>query len=65
MTSFIRLFFFLMLKFGFLNSGENEYGQLRRERIAERMKSLQELVPNANKVIPSLLNIHRRSFKYR
>jgi hypothetical protein len=24
--------------------------QLRRERIAERMKSLQELVPNANKV---------------
>jgi hypothetical protein len=28
--------------------------QLRRERIAERMKSLQELVPNANKVGPSL-----------
>lgn len=26
------------------------YFQLRRERIAERMKSLQELVPNANKV---------------
>lgn len=25
--------------------------QLRRERIAERMKSLQELVPNGNKVI--------------
>lgn len=25
--------------------------QLRRERIAERMKALQELVPNANKVI--------------
>jgi hypothetical protein len=24
--------------------------QLRRERIAERMKALQELVPNANKV---------------
>ena len=24
--------------------------QLRRERIAERMKSLQELVPNGNKV---------------
>ena len=28
--------------------------QLRRERIAERMKSLQELVPNTNKVGPSL-----------
>jgi hypothetical protein len=27
--------------------------QLRRERIAERMKSLQELVPNANKVAAS------------
>jgi hypothetical protein len=27
--------------------------QLRRERIAERMMSLQELVPNANKVISS------------
>lgn len=26
------------------------YGQLRRERIAERMKALQELVPNGNKV---------------
>jgi hypothetical protein len=25
-------------------------GQLRRERIAERMKALQELVPNGNKV---------------
>lgn len=25
--------------------------QLRRERIAERMKALQELVPNSNKVI--------------
>lgn len=25
-------------------------GQLRRERIAERMKGLQELVPNGNKV---------------
>lgn len=24
--------------------------QLRRERIADRMKALQELVPNANKV---------------
>lgn len=24
--------------------------QLRRERIAERMRSLQELVPNSNKV---------------
>lgn len=27
-----------------------QMSQLRRERIAERMKSLQELVPNANKV---------------
>ena len=25
--------------------------QLRRERIAERMKALQELVPNSNKVL--------------
>jgi hypothetical protein len=25
--------------------------QLRRERIAERMRALQELVPNTNKVI--------------
>lgn len=27
-----------------------DVSQLRRERIAERMKALQELVPNANKV---------------
>lgn len=25
--------------------------QLRREKIAERMKSLQELIPNSNKVL--------------
>ena len=30
--------------------------QLRRERIAERMKALQELVPNANKVDQNLLS---------
>lgn len=30
-------------------SVQPQFGQLRRERIAERMKSLQELVPNANK----------------
>ena len=29
--------------------------QLRRERIAERMKALQELVPSANKVTQNLL----------
>lgn len=30
--------------------------QLRRERIAERMKALQELVPNANKVFIHLFD---------
>uniref|UniRef100_A0A0E0JGK3 BHLH domain-containing protein n=1 Tax=Oryza punctata TaxID=4537 RepID=A0A0E0JGK3_ORYPU len=30
-------------------AGQPPFGQLRRERIAERMKLLQELVPNANK----------------
>ncbi|XP_020105568.1 transcription factor bHLH137-like [Ananas comosus] len=31
--------------------------RLRRERIAERMKALQELVPNANKIDPNLLTM--------
>lgn len=31
--------------------------QLRRERIAERMKALQELVPNANKVDQNFLSL--------
>lgn len=37
--------------------------QLRRERIAERMKALQELVPSANKVSgPSIQSFVLRSF---
>lgn len=48
-----RIFHYLLIKSTFcLLWVKNECGQLRRERIAERMKSLQELVPNANKVIP-------------
>jgi hypothetical protein len=38
-------------------------GQLRRERIAERMKALQELVPNANKVRKLLHNLIDRGTK--
>lgn len=32
--------------------------QLRRERIAERMRALQELVPNTNKVIMLSILVH-------
>lgn len=32
--------------------------QLRRERIAERMKALQELVPSANKVSDFLVQLY-------
>jgi hypothetical protein len=44
--------------------------QLRRERIAERMKALQELVPSANKVCAFLVQLFMDSlfilfiFKY-
>lgn len=36
--------------------------QLRRERIAERMKALQELVPNANKVAENFPHFCSSSF---
>lgn len=52
--SFTPYIFYVFVMFSFLISAFSGFlfcGQLRRERIAERMKALQELVPNANKVI--------------
>lgn len=43
--------YWLYCLFKFLFGLKIKCGQLRRERIAERMKALQELVPNANKVV--------------